>query len=172
MGSDVFVLLIVVAICSYFSVKVWVNAQQAEREAYYRSEAIKKIAEFQGTVPEPVLEVLREALVPKPPPPNAINYDYNREREAFYRSETAKKIAESAGGGAAAIEFLRQEERKLLRRRVEGFQLGGAITLATGIALMIFMRSAPSTREFYLTGLMPAFIGLSLLIYTFTMPKE
>jgi len=172
MGSDVFILLIVVAICSYFSVKVWVNAQQTEREAYYRSEAIKKIAEFQGTVPEPVLEVLREALVPKPPPPSSINYDYNREREAFYRSETAKKIAESAGGGAAALEFLRQEERKLLRRRIEAFQLGGAITLATGIGLLIFMRSAAPTREFYLTGLMPAFIGLALLIYTFTMPRE
>ena len=168
MSESIFLLLIVIAICSYFSVKVWVNAQRAEREAYYRTEAIKKIAELQGNVPEPVLKILREAMVQQPKLPIFLTYN-PREREAFYRNETAKTLAESPAGAPAALDYLRQEEKKRVRRVTDGLRLGGLILLAIGIGAVVFMRSAETTREFYLAGLVPALIGIAMLVYTRSM---
>src|SRR5207248_2634393 len=58
-----------IALFSFLGVRSWVNAQRREREAYYKSEAIKKIAEMQGAASEPVLALLREALKPPPEAP-------------------------------------------------------------------------------------------------------
>ncbi len=99
-----------------------------------------------------------------------------REREAFYRSETIKKIAESTGLGAeAALEVMRSSDRLDSRRRLEGQKLGGLITAATGLGLMIFLRSvAGKTDEpIYLVGVIPLLIGLALLGYTVALaPKD
>jgi hypothetical protein len=99
-----------------------------------------------------------------------------REREAYYNSETVKKIAESQGGGTtAAIEYLRESERNAARRRREGHKLGGLITLAVGISMMIFMKfvDREDPEPGYLVGLIPIFIGFALLGYAyFLAPKE
>jgi hypothetical protein len=99
-----------------------------------------------------------------------------REREAYYNSETVKKIAESQGGGTtAAIEYLRESERNAARRRREGHKLGGLITLAVGISMMIFMKfvGREDPEPGYLVGLVPIFIGFALLGYAyFLAPKE
>jgi Domain of unknown function (DUF6249) len=52
--------LVVVALFSFLSVMVWSRERRREREAYYRSDALKKIAEAHGTGSSVVLEVLRE----------------------------------------------------------------------------------------------------------------
>jgi hypothetical protein len=148
-------------------VKAWVNARRAEREAFYRSEILKKFAEMQGTISEPVLQVLREAVRQKEEPPSSINYDYNREREAFYRSETVKKIAEMGGGPAAALEYLREDEKKSTRRRMHAMRLGGMITAASGIALMVFLAAVVKGGEVYLAGLIPTLVGAALIAYSF-----
>lgn len=99
-----------------------------------------------------------------------------REREAYYRSETIKKVADAQGaGGSSAIEFLREEEKIAARRRREGQKLGGLITVAVGIGLMVFInavdRSDPSPA--YLVGLIPLLIGGALLAYTYVLaPKQ
>lgn len=165
--ENTWVVLIVIAICSYLAVKAWVNARRAEREAFYRSETLKKFAEMQGTVSEPVLQVLREALKQKDEPPSSINYDYNREREAFYKSETVKKIAELGGGGAAALEYLREDEKKTSQRRKQALRLGGMITAASGIALMVFLAAAVRGGEVYLAGLIPTLVGIVLVLSSF-----
>ena len=99
-----------------------------------------------------------------------------REREAYYRSETLKKIAEAQGaGGASAIEFLREEEKNALRRRQEGQKLGGLITAAVGIGLMVFIRADDRSdpNPAYLVGLIPLLVGAALLAYTyFLAPKQ
>ena len=99
-----------------------------------------------------------------------------KERESFYKSETLKKIAETQGaGGGSAVEFLRQEEMRAQRRRLEGQKLGGLITLAVGVGMIIFLRMIPdAAREnAYYVGVLPLLIGAALLGYAyFLAPKE
>jgi hypothetical protein len=97
-----------------------------------------------------------------------------REREAFYRSETLKKIAESSGpGGAAALEILREQERVAQRRRRDDQRLGGLVTVAAGVGLLIFLRAIVPNEPVYLVGLIPLFVGVALLAHTFLFgPKE
>ncbi len=97
-----------------------------------------------------------------------------KEREAYYRSETLKKIAETQGaGGASALELMKEEERKERRRRLEGVKLGGLITSAVGIGIMIFLRAIEHDEPAYLCGVIPLLIGVALLMYSFVLaPKE
>lgn len=91
-----------------------------------------------------------------------------REREAYYRSETLKKITETQGaGGSSAIEFLREEEKNVAKRRREGLKLGGLITAAVGLAMLVFIRAVDRGDPAYLVGLIPLFIGAALLAYTY-----
>ena len=91
-----------------------------------------------------------------------------REREAYYRSETLKKITETQGaGGSSAIEFLREEEKNVAKRRQEGLKLGGLITAAVGLAMLVFIRAVDRGDPAYLVGLIPLFIGAALLAYTY-----
>jgi Flp pilus assembly protein TadB len=99
-----------------------------------------------------------------------------KEREAYYKSETLKKIAESQGAGATAtLELMRDEEKRAAHQLREGQKLGGLITLAVGIALMIFLRgvTGPTDKGVFLVGLIPALIGVALLVHSyFLAPKE
>ncbi len=99
-----------------------------------------------------------------------------REREAYYRSETLRKIAETQGsGGSSAIEFLREVEKNAARRIREGLKLGGVITVALGIGLMVFIKEVDrrDPAPAYLVGLIPLLIGIALLTYTyFLAPKQ
>ncbi len=102
-----------------------------------------------------------------------------REREAYYSSETLKKIADSQGAGAiSALEFLREQEKYAARHRREGQRLGGLITVAVGVALMIFMYAIADVTGLgklgaTLVGLIPFLIGVALLAYSYLLaPKE
>jgi hypothetical protein len=96
-----------------------------------------------------------------------------REREAFYHSETLKKIAESSGaGGAAALEIIREQERVAQRRRRDDQRLGGLVTTAAGVGLIVFLR-AMVTQPAYLVGLIPLLVGVALLAHSYLFgPKE
>lgn len=104
-----------------------------------------------------------------------------REREAYYKSETLKKIAEAQGAGASsAVEFLREEslrraeeKKSAERHRREGIKLGGLVTAAVGIGLMIFLRAIERDEPVYLVGLIPLLIGVALLAYSYLLaPKK
>lgn len=96
-----------------------------------------------------------------------------KEREAFYRSETVKKLAEMAGPGSnAALEYMREQEQISTRRRLEGIRLGGLVTAAVGVSLMIFLAGVEHRERAYLVGLIPLFIGSTLFAYVqFLAPK-
>ncbi len=96
-----------------------------------------------------------------------------KEREAFYKSETIKKIAESqSGGGAAALEYMREQGRLSAQRQAEGLKLGGLVATAVGAALMVFLRGQEKGSE-YLVGLMPMAVGIALLLYIYVLaPKK
>ncbi len=100
-----------------------------------------------------------------------------REREAYYRSEALKKIAECSGEGAkAAIELLREEQKpamKRSKRSLEGIKLGGLVTSAVGIGVMVLLYGIEHNEPLYLAGLIPLLIGVAMLIYVFLLaPKE
>lgn len=97
-----------------------------------------------------------------------------KEREAYYTSETLKKIAESSGEGArSALELLREQEKNSVKRRLEGMKLGGLITAAVGIGVIILLRGLEHEEPVYLVGVIPLLIGLALLAYAFVLaPKE
>ncbi len=97
-----------------------------------------------------------------------------KEREEYYRNETLKKIAESSGEGAkAAIELLREQNKSVARRRLEGMKLGGLITAVVGIGVMVLLHGLEHEEPVYLAGLIPLLIGVALLLYTFLLaPKE
>jgi hypothetical protein len=97
-----------------------------------------------------------------------------KEREAYYTGETVKKIAESSGEGAkAAIEYLHEQNRNAVRHRLEGMKLGGLITAAVGIGVIVLLHGIANEEPVYLVGLIPVLIGLALLLYVFVFaPKE
>jgi hypothetical protein len=99
-----------------------------------------------------------------------------KEREAYYMGETLKKIAESSGEGAkSALELLREQEKNALSRRHEGMKLGGLVTTAVGIGVMILLYGLIPRDQapIYLSGVIPFLIGASLLVYVFALaPKE
>jgi hypothetical protein len=97
-----------------------------------------------------------------------------KEREAYYRGETLKKIAESSGEAAkSAMELLREQEKFAVRRRLEGLKLGGLITAAVGLGVMLLLRGLEHEDPVYLAGVIPLLVGLALLVYAFLLaPKE
>jgi hypothetical protein len=98
-----------------------------------------------------------------------------KEREAYYRSETLKKIAESHGeGAAAALEYMREEDRLGAQRARDGQKLGGMITAAVGIGLMIFLAVVTDKPDkgVFLVGVIPLLIGVALMWHSFlTAPR-
>lgn len=96
-----------------------------------------------------------------------------KEREAYYMTDALKKISESSGEAAkSALEYLREQNRYAIRRRIEGMKLGGLITTAVGIGMMLFLRGMEHEEPAYLVGLIPTFVGVALLVYVFAMPPK
>jgi Flp pilus assembly protein TadB len=88
-----------------------------------------------------------------------------RERELYYKNDLLKKIAESPeAGGAAAMQYLREQHRISQEKRRGGLQLGGLVTVAVGVGLMIFLL-AMVHRPVFFVGLIPLLIGAVLFFY-------
>jgi len=49
-------------------------------------------------------------------------------------------------------------------RRAHGLLIGGLITIAVGISLAIFLYQVEPEKQHWLVGLIPLFVGISLLI--------
>jgi hypothetical protein len=95
-----------------------------------------------------------------------------REREAYYKNESLKKLAEMQGDNAV-VAVTREEERNALRRLREGIKLGGLVTAAVGIGVMVFLRALVPVTPVYLAGLIPLLTGVALLVYAYILaPKE
>jgi hypothetical protein len=98
-----------------------------------------------------------------------------KEREAFYKAETFRRLAEASGEGAKAVlELLREEERLKRMKTLEGLKMAGPINIAVGIGLTIFLRFliGGAYGSPYLVGLMPALIGVAMLIYVYFLAEK
>ncbi len=69
--------------------------------------------------------------------------------------------------------MVREQEKNSVRRRLEGLKIGGLVTLAVGIGLMVLLRGLVRDEPVYLVGLMVLLIGVALLVYPFFLaPRE
>lgn len=94
------------------------------------------------------------------------------ERAAFYKTEMLKRIVEIGGQADAALNFLREEDRISMRKRMTAFKIAGLVNVGLGLSLMIFLR-ALMHNAIYLVGTIPSFIGVALLIYAYLLsPKD
>jgi di/tricarboxylate transporter len=89
-----------------------------------------------------------------------------REREAFYKNETLRKMAELQGG-AAVVEYLREEERQARRRKREEQRLAGVVLVAVGLGLGVFLELVEPGKGVYGLGAIPLAVGVALLVYQY-----
>ena len=92
------------------------------------------------------------------------------EREARFRSETVNRLAES-GNSDAALEYLREVDKAAAFEARTNARIAGLITLAVGVALMIFLHEIVTGTAVYLAGLIPLLVGVALLIASEFMMK-
>jgi hypothetical protein len=112
-----------IAVFSFVSVAVWSQNRRREREAFYRHEILKRLAEMQGTGSEQVIQVMQE--------------EERRERRSSQERLKVGGLA-AAGCGAGLITFLWGVER---------VRLAGAIPLLVGLGLLVYVYMlAPKDR--------------------------
>ena len=116
-GSMLFVFLAVgaVALFSMISVASWSDARRKEREAYYKNDMLKKLADTQGPGVTSALELMREEV-----------------RIAALHTRQGLQISGliTAAAGVGVLIFLRA-----LLGKDEGVFLCGLIPLFVGLAL-------------------------------------
>jgi hypothetical protein len=52
--------VIMICVFTFITVKVWADERRKERESFYRSEVLKKLADATGTQAQQVLDMMRE----------------------------------------------------------------------------------------------------------------
>ena len=82
--------VIMICIFTFVSVKVWADERRKEREALYRSEVFKKLADSTGTQTQQVLDMMREQ-------------DRNEERRSREGGRLAGMILTGSGIGLSVM---------------------------------------------------------------------
>jgi hypothetical protein len=59
-GMFLFLSVLMISIFTFVSIAVWTEARRKEREAYYKAEALRRIAEIPGEGGKYVIEMMRE----------------------------------------------------------------------------------------------------------------
>jgi hypothetical protein len=86
-----------------------------------------------------------------------------KERKTHYRGEMARRIVEADDAGPV-LEYVRETERTDAARTGWKARMAGLITMAVGVALMIFLYQAMPGSPGYLVGLIPGLVGVVLLL--------
>jgi hypothetical protein len=99
-----------------------------------------------------------------------------RERESFYRHELFQKMLDQPGGSVQAVQemmqkFSKDEETRRRRKEVEGMKVGGLVTTAAGIGLLIFLYFLVPGRSVFMVGLIPLLVGFALMTYSFGIAR-
>jgi hypothetical protein len=117
-----FMSVAVTASFSFIAVLVWTTARRKEREAFYRSETLKKLAESSV---DSALQFLRET-----------------ERIAARRTQAGLRLGGllAVAGGAGAMIFLYAIEKN------EPMYLAACVPLCVGVALLIYAQFLAPTE--------------------------
>jgi hypothetical protein len=109
----------VICVFTFISIASWADARRKEREAYYKNETLKKIAESQGQGATSALELMRE-----------------EERIAVRRAREGQRLGGlvTLGVGIALTSFL----WAILDRNEKGVALVGLFPFLVGVALLIY----------------------------------
>jgi len=112
--------LVLTAFFSFASVCVWAHQRRREREAYYRSETLRRFSETGGAALELVLEALRED-----------------ERQAVRRRVEGCKLGGvvTLAVGIAMMAFIKAVDA----RSVEPSYLVGLIPVSVGLSLLLYV---------------------------------
>jgi hypothetical protein len=90
-----------------------------------------------------------------------------RERETYYKSETVRKAMKMPGATPVTVqEFVREQQAIANQRRREGLKLGGLITIAAGVGIIVFLIGKPGPRIFTI-GAIPLLVGIALMAYAY-----
>jgi hypothetical protein len=92
-----------------------------------------------------------------------------KEREAFYKAETLRRVSESsADSSKASIEFLREQNRMVQFKTIEGLKIGGLIMTGTGIGVIVLLwaLAGPTVS---VCGVIPMLIGVAMLAYVYLL---
>ena len=94
-----------------------------------------------------------------------------KEREAYYRHEVEKRLVDKGEVSAEQLLYFRTEEERIrwLRRR-EGLKLGGLITAAAGIGVVVALRFVDAGElSISPIGWIPLGVGVVLLLYAYVL---
>lgn len=92
-----------------------------------------------------------------------------KEREAFYKAETLRRVSESSSdGGKASIEFLREQNRLMQFKTLEGLKIGGLIMIGVGVGVVVLLwfLAGPAVSS---CGVIPLLIGVAMLAYVYLL---
>jgi hypothetical protein len=118
--------VIMIAVFTFISVQVWAEQRRREREAFYRSEVLKKLADSTTTQTQQVLEMMRE-------------HERNEERKNREGGRLAGVIVTGVGIGLTAMFAVLTPG---------GVWAIGLIPLFVGVALLVYNYGlAPRTAE-------------------------
>ena len=127
MGSMVFLIPVVaiVSVFTFIAVATWSDNRRKEREAYYRHETLRKLAETGGDSAESVLEVMRQE-------------ERGRARRTIEGLKLGGMITAAAGAGAMVLLYTLAPE----------VYLAGLIALLIGLVMLVYaFFMAPSPDE-------------------------
>jgi len=90
-----------------------------------------------------------------------------KDREAFYKAETLRRVTESSSDGAkASIEYLREVNRIVQLKTIEGLKIGGLIMTGVGIGVVALLWVLAG-HTVAVCGVIPMLIGLAMLAYVY-----
>jgi len=120
-GMFLFLSVLMVSVFSFVSIAVWTEARRKEREAYYKAESVRRLAEAPADAGKYMIEIMRED---------------ERIRIAAARAQAIKQREGLKIGGLVNIAV--GVGLYLLMRNVGGPTMVGAIPGLIGVALLAY----------------------------------
>ena len=88
------------------------------------------------------------------------------------RAPAKQEAAASDRGAQPAETTARQEENLRREREIDGYKLGGMLTVSAGVGVAIFLHFMVPDKPVYLAGLIVVLVGVALLVFAFLVARR